>query len=334
VESVGSPLLWTLFAVVVATMLALDLGVFHRKAHVVSVREAAIWSGVWVAVSLLFNALVAWRLGREAAGAFLTGYIIEKSLSVDNLFVFYLLFATFRVPDQHQHRLLFWGIIGALILRTGMVFGGSWLLTRFTFLTYVFGGVLILTGAKMLARPGKEPHPEKSRAYRLVQRIIPTTSEQHGGHFFARADGRLLATPLFITLILIELSDIVFAVDSILAIFAITADPFIVLTSNIFAVLGMRSLYFLLANLARRFVYLQPGLALVLVFVGVKMAARDLFHLPVVLSLLVVTLLIGGSVVASLIRTRRGREERDGRERREQRAPRGARKPHEPARES
>jgi tellurite resistance protein TerC len=312
-ESVGSPVLWTSFAVVVVGMLALDLGVFHRKAHVVSVREAAIWSVVWVAVSLLFNGVLAWRLGREAAGAFLTGYVIEKSLSVDNLFVFYMLFAAFRVPDAHQHRLLFWGIIGALILRTGMVFGGSWLLSRFTFLTYVFGGLLILTGGKMLARPGKEPHPEKGRVYRLVQRIIPTTSEPRGGSFLVRQDGRLLATPLLIALILIELSDIVFAMDSILAIFAITTDPFIVLTSNIFAVLGMRSLYFVLAGLARRFVYLQPGLALVLVFVGVKMAARDLFHLPVTLSLLVVVALIGGSIVASLIKTRRGRGTRERR---------------------
>jgi tellurite resistance protein TerC len=307
-ESVGSPVLWTLFAVVVAGMLALDLGVFHRKAHVVGVREAATWSVVWVAVSLAFNGLVAWWLGRGPATAFLTGYVIEKSLSVDNLFVFYMLFAAFRVPDAHQHRLLFWGIIGALILRTGMVFGGSWLLSRFTFLTYVFGGVLILTGAKMLARPGKEPHPEKGRAYRLLQRIIPTTPEAPpDGSFFVRQEGRLLATPFLIALVLIELSDIVFAMDSILAIFAITSDPFIVLTSNVFALLGMRSLYFLLANLARRFVYLQPGLALVLVFVGAKMAARDLFHLPVALSLLVVVALIGGSIVASLIKTRGGR---------------------------
>jgi tellurite resistance protein TerC len=303
--------LWTLFAVFVVTMLALDLGVFHRKAHVVSVKEAGIWSAVWVAVSLLFNALVVWRLGRDAGGAFLTGYIIEKSLSVDNLFVFYMLFAALRVPDAYQHRLLFWGIIGALILRTGMVFGGSWLLSRFTFLTYVFGAVLIVTGVKMLGRPDKEPRPERGRAYRLVQKVIPTTSEARGGHFFVRENGRRLATPLFIALILIELSDIVFAIDSILAIFAITVDPFIVLTSNIFAVLGMRSLYFLLAGMARRFVYLQPGLALVLVFVGAKMAARDLFHLPVVMSLAVVVLLIGGSIAASLIRTRRkGRDER------------------------
>jgi len=304
VESVGTPILWTLFAVFVVTMLALDLGVFHRKAHVVGVKEAGIWSVVWVAVSLLFNALVVWRLGREAGGAFLTGYIIEKSLSVDNLFVFYMLFAALRVPDAYQHRLLFWGIIGALILRTGMVFGGSWLLSRFTFLTYIFGAVLVVTGVKMLARPDKEPHPERGRAYRAVQKIIPTTSEAHGAHFFVRQNGRRLATPLFIALVLIELSDIVFAIDSILAIFAITVDPFIVLTSNIFAVLGMRSLYFLLAGMARRFVYLQPGLALVLVFVGVKMAIRDLFHLPVILSLAVIVLLIGGSIVASLIRTR------------------------------
>ena len=312
-ESVGSPVLWTSFVVVVVGMLALDLGVFHRKAHVVSVREAAIWSVVWVAVSLLFNGLVAWRLGREAAGAFLTGYVIEKSLSVDNLFVFYMLFAAFRVPDAHQHRLLFWGIIGALILRTGMVFGGSWLLSRFTFLTYVFGGLLILTGVKMLARPGKEPHPEKGRAYRLVQRDHPDHVRAARRQLPRAEDGRLLATPLLIALILIELSDIVFAMDSILAIFAITTDPFIVLTSNIFAVLGMRSLYFVLAGLARRFVYLQPGLALVLVFVGVKMAARDLFHLPVALSLLVVVALIGGSIGASLIKTRRGRGNRERR---------------------
>jgi tellurite resistance protein TerC len=311
VETVGTPVLWIVFAVFVVTMLALDLGVFHRKAHVVSVKEAGTWSAVWVAVSLLFNALVVWRLGREAGGAFLTGYIIEKSLSVDNLFVFYMLFAALRVPDQYQHRLLFWGIIGALILRTGMVFGGSWLLSKFTFLTYIFGAVLILTGVKMLGRPDKEPHPERGRAYRLLQKIIPTSADAHGPHFFVRENGRRLATPLFIALILIELSDIVFAIDSILAIFAITVDPFIVLTSNIFAVLGMRSLYFLLAGMARRFVYLQPGLALVLVFVGVKMAARDLFHLPVVMSLAVVVLLIGGSIVASLIRTRhQGKGER------------------------
>ena len=303
-------MLWALFAVVVAVMLALDLGVFHRKAHVVSVREAAIWSAVWVAVSLLFNALVGWRLGRDAAGAFLTGYVIEKSLSVDNLFVFYMLFAAFRVPDVHQHSCCSGESSARSILRTGMVFGGSWLLSRFTFLTYIFGGLLILTGAKMLARPARSRTPSRAASTGCCRRSSrPRPSRRAAASSCARGHGRLLATPLLIALILIELSDVVFAMDSILAIFAITADPFIVLTSNIFALLGMRSLYFLLANLARRFIYLQPGLALVLVFVGVKMAARDLFHLPVALSLLVVMLLIGGSIVASLLRTRGMRQE-------------------------
>jgi tellurite resistance protein TerC len=304
-ETVGTPVIWTVFGAFVVAMLVLDLGVFHRRAHVVSVKEASIWSGVWVALSLAFNALVAWRYGRDAGQAFLTGYIIEKSLSVDNLFVFYMLFAAFKVEDRYQHRLLFWGIIGALVLRTAMVFSGAWLLSRFAFLTYVFGAVLALTGIRMLARPGKEPHPERGRVFRLLTRVIPTTSQPHGGRMFLREDGgRVMATSLFLVLLLVELSDIVFAVDSILAIFAITEDPFIVLTSNIFAVMGLRSLYFVLAGMARRFIYLQPGLALVLLFVGVKMALRGVFHVPVLLSLLVVTLLIGGSIVASLLRNR------------------------------
>jgi tellurite resistance protein TerC len=303
-ESVGTPLLWILFWAFVVVMLALDLGVFHRRAHVVSVKEAAIWSAVWIAVSLAFNALVALRLGRDPAQAFLTGYIIEKSLSVDNLFVFFMLFAAFKVDEAYQHRLLFWGIIGALVLRTAMVFSGAWLLTRFTFLTYVFGGLLALTGIKMLARPGKEPHPERGRLFHLLQRVVPTTTQPHAGRLFLREDGGIKATPLFLVLLLVELSDIVFAIDSILAIFAITEDPFIVLTSNIFAVMGLRSLYFLLSGAARSFVYLQPGLALVLLFVGIKMALRGVFHIPVLLSLAVVSLLIGGSIVASLLRNR------------------------------
>jgi tellurite resistance protein TerC len=294
-------------------MLALDLGVFHRRAHTVRIREAALWSVVWIALSLAFNGFVALRLGPQAGQAFLTGYLIEKALSVDNLFVFYMIFAAFRIPDEHQHRLLFWGIIGALVLRTGMVFGGSWLLARFSFLAYVFGALLAFTGIKMLARPGKEPHPEKGRLFGLLRRVLPTTAELHGPHFFFRESGggsgagvgRLMATPLLLVLVLIELSDIVFAIDSILAIFAITQDPFIVLTSNVFAVLGMRSLYFVLASLARSFVYLQPGLALVLLFVGVKMAIGGIFHIPVLISLLVVSLLLGGSIVASLIKRRR-----------------------------
>lgn len=303
--SVGTPGIWIVFGLLIVAMLALDMGVFHRKAHVVKTAEAAIWTVVWIALALGFNGYVAWRFGADAGQAFLTGYIIEKALSVDNLFVFFMIFSAFKVPDAHQHRLLFWGIGGALALRTGMVFGGTWLLSRFTFLAYVFGAVLIATGGKMLVRPDKEPHPERGRLFRALSRIIPTTARPAEGHLFLREDGRIKATSLFLVLILIELSDIVFAIDSILAIFAVTSDPFIVLTSNVFAIMGMRSLYFLLASMARRFVYLQPGLALVIIFVGVKMAIAQWLHIPVALSLAVVLFLLGTSIVASLIRTRR-----------------------------
>jgi tellurite resistance protein TerC len=304
-ESAGTPIFWAGFAAIVAAMLALDLGVFHRRAHAVGVKEAAIWSAVWVAISLAFNGLVAWRAGPEAGQAFLTGYIIEKALSVDNLFVFYVIFSTFRVADACQHRLLFWGILGALVLRAAMVFGGAWLLGRFQPLAYVFGGVLMLTGVKMLRRRQGELHPERGRIFRALRRIVPTTEHAHDCRLTAREGGMWKATPLLLVLLLVEATDIVFALDSILAIFAVTTDPFIVLTSNVFAVMGMRSLYVLLANLAQRFVYLQPGLALVLLFVGAKMAASGVVHVPVLLSLAVVALLLGGSIVASLIRTRR-----------------------------
>jgi tellurite resistance protein TerC len=304
-ETVGTPFFWIVFAAVVVVMLGLDLGVFHRRAHPVGPREAAVWSGVWVALSLAFNAFVAWRAGREAGEAFLTGYVIEKALSVDNLFVFYVVFTAFRVPEACQHRVLFWGIVGALGLRAGMVFGGSWLLTRFRPVAYLFGALLILTGLRMLLRRHGEMRPEEGRLYRLLRRIIPTAARAEGCRLFAVEDGARKATVLLLVLVLVELTDIVFAVDSILAIFAVTRDPFIVLTSNVFAVMGMRSLYFLLANLARRFVYLQPGLALVLLFVGGKMALSAFIHVPVAVSLGVVVLLLGGSIVASLIRTRR-----------------------------
>jgi tellurite resistance protein TerC len=307
VESVGTPVFWIGFAAVVIVMLALDLGVFHRRAHPVRPREAAIWSAVWVALSLAFNGVVAWQAGREAGEGFLTGYVIEKALSVDNLFVFYVVFAAFRVPDACQHRLLFWGILGALALRTGMVFGGTWLLTRFRPIAYVFGALLIVTGFKMLTRREAQPRPERGRLFRALRRIIPTSERADGCQLFVVEDGARKATTLLLVLVLIELTDIVFAMDSILAIFAVTTDPFIVLTSNLFAVMGMRSLYFLLANLAGRFVYLQPGLALVLLFVGVKMALGGFVHIPVVASLAVVTVLLGGSIVASLVRTRRAR---------------------------
>lgn len=305
--SIGTPGVWIIFGLIIAAMLALDMGVFHRKAHVVKTSEAAIWTVVWIVLALAFNGYVAWRFGGDAGQAFLTGYVIEKALSVDNLFVFYMIFSAFKVEEAYQHRLLFWGIGGALLLRTGMVFGGTWLLSHFTFLAYIFGAVLIATGGKMLVRPGHEPHPERGRMFRFLSRIIPTTARPHGGHLFLREDGGLKATSLLLVLVLIELSDIVFAIDSILAIFAVTSDPFIVLTSNVFAIMGMRSLYFLLAGMARRFIYLQPGLALVIIFVGVKMAIAQWLHIPVALSLAVVLFLLGTSIVASLIRTRRRR---------------------------
>lgn len=304
-ESVGSLGLWGGFSLFMIAMLALDLGVFHKKTHVVSTRESLIWTGVWIGLALLFNVYVFYRWGGETGEAFLTGYLIEKALSVDNLFVFYMIFSTFAVPLAYQHRVLFWGIVGALLMRAGMVWGGAFLLSRFHWLIYVFGLVLLATGGKMLARPDAKPEPEKSRVFAAMRRVIPTTKEMHGEHFFAREGGLMKATPLFLVLLLVELSDVVFAVDSILAIFAITEDPFIVFTSNVFAVMGLRSLFFLLANVADRFVYLQPGLALVLIFVGTKMAISEWLKIPVVISLAVVAFLLGGSIVASLVKTRR-----------------------------
>jgi tellurite resistance protein TerC len=303
-ESVGTLGLWVGFALFMCAMLALDLGVFHKKTHAVTTRESLSWSCVWVGLALVFNAYVFYRWGNDTGEAFLTGYLIEKALSVDNLFVFYMIFSAFAVPAIYQHRVLFWGIVGALILRAGMVWGGAFLLSRFHWLVYLFGLVLLATGAKMLVRRDQAPDPTNSRIFLAMKRVIPTTKEAHGERFFAREAGLLKVTPLFLVLLLVELSDVVFAVDSILAIFAITEDPFIVFTSNVFAVMGLRSLFFLLANVAERFVYLQPGLALVLIFVGTKMAISTWLKIPVVASLAVVALLLGGSIAASLLKTR------------------------------
>jgi tellurite resistance protein TerC len=303
-SSVGTPFLWATFGVLVAVMLALDLGVFHRRAHVVKMKEAVIWSLVWEALSAAFGCLVIWRLGGGAGQAYFTGYVLEKALSIDNLFVFFLIFSTFRVAPAYQHRLLFWGIIGALVLRASMIFGGAWLLSHFHALAYVFGAVLIFTGLRMLKRREDHPHPEQGRIFRFISRFIPTSTAPHEGRLLVREGIALKATSLFLVLILIELSDVVFAVDSILAIFAVTEDPFIVLTSNIFAIMGMRSLYFVLAGMAERFVYLQPGLALVIIFVGVKMAVAHWVKVPLVASLIVICAVLTLSVIASLLRTR------------------------------
>ena len=309
VSTLASPALWLGFAVLVAAVLAIDLGIFNRKAHVVKPREALVWTGVWVALALGFDGFVWYRFGANAAEEFLAGYAIEKALSVDNLFVMYAVFAAFSIPALHQHRVLFWGIIGAVVMRTIMVFAGAALLSSFHWLIFVFGGFLVVTGLKMLVRKDERPHPENSRALRAIKRLVPVSDELHGGKMFVRIDGVRTATPLFLALVAIEGADAVFAIDSIFAIFAVTTDPFIVLTSNVFAILGLRSLYFVLAGAAERFQYVQPGLALVLVFVGVKMAISDWVKIPVLASLAVIVLLVGGSVVASVVSNARRRRE-------------------------
>lgn len=304
-ESIGSPLLWGGFVIFVLAMLALDLGVFHRKAHEVPLKEALVWSVVWITLALVFNVGVYYWFGTEPALQFLTGYLIEKALSVDNLFVFLVIFGYFGVPKAYQHRVLFWGILGALVMRAIFIGLGAALLQSFHWIIYVFGAILVLTGIKLLVQRNEEMHPERNPMYRLAAKVLPSTREYHGSKFFVKQAGKWVVTPLFLVLVMVEATDVVFAVDSIPAIFAITSDPFLVFTSNIFAILGLRALYFLLAGIMSRFVYLKVGLALVLCFVGVKMLIVDFYKVPIVLSLGVVVLLLGGSIVASLIKTRR-----------------------------
>jgi tellurite resistance protein TerC len=305
--TIGSPALWIGFFTFVAFMLALDLGVFHRKAHAVSFREALAWSGVWVALSLLFNLGLAWRFGEERGLEFLSGYLIEKSLSIDNIFVFVVIFQALRVPALDQHRVLFWGIISALGLRAAMIFAGVALLEHFHVLFYVFGAFLIATGIRLFVQRNKAEHPEDSPAMRLARRLIPSTPNLHGQHFFAVEDGRRLATPLFMALVLVEISDVIFAIDSIPAVFAVTEDPFIVFTSNIFAILGLRSMFFLLAGAIEKFRYLKIGLTGVLVFVGTKMMLEDVFPIPSLISVLVIVLIMLIAGVASFIAARQER---------------------------
>ncbi len=313
-ESVGNPWLWAGFLAVVLTMLALDLGVFHKKDAVVSAREAMSWVVVWMSCALLFDAFVWWKFGGPKALDFLTGYLIEQSLSVDNLFVFVIVFATFQIPAHLQHRVLFWGILTALFLRGGMIIGGTALLQRFHWLIYVFGLFLLVTGVKLFFHEETEHKPEESLAFRVLRRLVKATPVLHGNHFFVRLEGRWVATPLLLCLALIEISDVVFALDSVPAIFGVTLDPFIVFTSNIFAILGLRSLYFAIASLIGRFEYLKSGLALVLVFIGVKMTISSWVHIHSLLSLAVVASLLGGAMAYSLYKTRKlGREEERGR---------------------
>jgi tellurite resistance protein TerC len=304
-QSVGSPALWGGFLAAVVAMLALDLGVFHRKEHVVKAREAAIWSAVWIGLSLLFNLLVWHWFGPQKAVEFLTGYLIEKSLSVDNIFVFVVIFATMGVRPIHQHRVLFWGILSALVFRGAMIIGGTALLHRFHWLIYVFGAFLVATGVKLFLGRNEEQHPEEGWVFRTLRKVIPSTSRFDGHHFFTKENGKRVATPLLLTLALIEVSDVLFALDSIPAIFAVTEDPFIVFTSNICAILGLRSLYFLVAGLMDKFTYLKVGLSAVLVYVGVKMTVAEWVKIPALLSLAVIATLLGISMLASLAKSKR-----------------------------
>ena len=298
--------LWVGFNVFVLAMLALDLGVFHRKAHVVSFRESITWTVVWVALALLFNGGIWHFYGSQKALEFLTGYLIEKSLSVDNVFVFALLFSYFAVPAKYQHKVLFWGILGALIMRAIMIFLGAALITKFTWIIYVFGAFLILTGIKMVVKREEEIHPERNPVVKWFKKLMPVTSDYRGDKFFVRENGVRAATPLFVVLLLVEVSDLIFAVDSIPAIFAVTTDPFIVYTSNVFAILGLRSLYFALAGVMDKFHYLKIGLGVVLAFVGVKMLlAHTAWKIPTLLALGVVVLILAASVVVSLLRPRK-----------------------------
>ncbi len=295
-----------LFAVAVLGLLALDLGLFHKRDREIKFREAIAWSLFWILLALGFNGLVWLNLGKEQALTFLTGYVVELSLSVDNLFVFLLIFSSFRVPARLQHRVLFWGILGALIMRAVCIGAGVAALQRFEWLTYIFGLILIYGGYKAATGKEEEYDPSKSPIVRFVQKILPVTHEFHGEHFFVKQPGLRgkmvwTATPLFLALVVVEISDLVFAVDSIPAVLAITTDPFLVYTSNIFAILGLRSIYFALARIVDLFRYLKVGLSIVLVFIGLKILLHKVIHIPVSTSLGLIIFTLGMSVLASMV---------------------------------
>jgi tellurite resistance protein TerC len=301
---------WASFIAGVMGLLALDLGVFRRKAHEVTIKEAATWTGIWVTLGLLFAAgvFLFWpdpALRQQKGIEWLTGYLIEYSLAVDNIFVFVLVFSGFAVPPQHRHRVLFWGIIGALLMRGAMIAAGAALIDQFHWILYVFGGFLVFTGIRMLlAKKDEHVDPEKNPAIKLARRFFKISSDYDGQKFFTVQNGVRMATPLFLVLVMIEFTDLVFAVDSIPAIFAVTRDPFIVFTSNVMAILGLRSMYFLLADIVDRFVYLKTGLAVILSFIGTKLLLLDVYKIPTSISLGVVVGVLAISIIASLIKTR------------------------------
>jgi tellurite resistance protein TerC len=301
----GTPVLWIAFNAFVLFLLALDLGVFHRRARVVSLREAAGWSVFWVALSLLFNLGILFWYGRAPALEFFAGYVIEKSLSADNVFVFVLLFQAFAVEPRYQHRVLMWGIVGALVMRGVMIGAGVALIHRFEWILYLFGAFLVFAGARMMFRKEKEVHPERSPVLHWVRKIIPVTKAFEGQHLFVREAGRLIATPTFLVVLIIELTDLAFAMDSIPAVFGVTRDPFIVYTSNVFAILGLRAFYFLLAGVLPYFRYLGQGLSMVLMFIGAKMLTAHWLEISTPLTLAVVAGILIVAVAASIFAARK-----------------------------
>lgn len=298
----GNPTLWAIFAALVVAMLAADLGVFRRATREMSLREAGIRSVGWILIAGLFNAGVYAAVGTQQGFEFTAGYLLEEALSVDNLFVFVLIFSAFRVPAAYQHRVLFWGIIGAVVLRGIFIGAGTALVQRFSWVMFLFGGILVWTAWKLFRDEGdEEADPAKNPAFRLFKRVVPSVSEFRGNHFAVREGGKWLATPLLAVLVLVETSDVLFALDSIPAVFGVTKDPFIVYTSNIFAILGLRSLYFLLAGIIHKFVYLKTGLAVILAFVGGKMFIHPWVDVPIVLSLGIIAFVLAATIVSSLL---------------------------------
>ncbi|OGW86398.1 MAG: tellurium resistance protein TerC [Omnitrophica bacterium RIFCSPHIGHO2_02_FULL_46_11] len=300
-------LAWGGFIAFVVCMLILDLGLFQRKAHEIKVRESLLLTAFWVGLALLFNLGIYWIQGPHKAFEFLTGYLIEESLSVDNIFVFLLIFNYFSVPPAAQRTALFWGILGAIVLRAVFIITGLTLIAKFHWLLYFFGGLLIWTGIKMVSDKDKEIHPERNPVLKIFRKFVPTTAHYEGNKFFVKRDSKYFATPLFVVLLVIETTDLVFAVDSIPAIFSITLDPFIVYTSNIFAILGLRALYFTLAGVMKQFHYLSYGLAAILVFVGVKMLISDMYHIPIVIALSMVAGILILSIATSMIYPKHGK---------------------------
>ncbi|HEX8254426.1 MAG TPA: TerC family protein [Thermoanaerobaculia bacterium] len=297
--------MWVGFSLFVLFMLALDLGVFHRKAHAVRMKEALAWSAVWIGLAFVFNALVYFWFGEQKALEFLAGYLIEKTLSVDNVFVFVVLFGAFAVPREYQHRVLFWGVLGALVMRAVCIAAGAALLQHFHWVIYIFGALLVVTAVKLLRQKNETIDPSRNPLYRMFAKRIPSVPEYDGEKFFTIRNDKRYATPLLLVLLAIEATDLVFAVDSIPAIFAITNDPFIVYTSNVFAILGLRALYFVLADVVDKFVYIKPALAVILGFVGVKMLLMEVYKIPIAVSLGVIASTLIIAAVASMLHQRK-----------------------------